>query len=56
MQDEGLANAGEGVSPGGPHERVTRNGGTTITERDETTVFSGDVGEVAAFGIKEQWL
>lgn len=34
-------------------EQVHRSGGTTITERKHKTVFSGQPGEMSAFGITE---
>lgn len=53
-EDEGLVESnGSGVRGNG-RESVHRSGSTTITEREESTVFSGDFGEFSSFGFSER--
>lgn len=57
FEEEGILTTREGPSDSTvKSEKVHQTGSTTITEREHSTVFSGQPGEMAAFGIAEQTL
>lgn len=57
LESEGLVAYSEGSGdPTVVSEEVHRAGSTTIVDRKHQAVFSGDAGEMAAFGIPERTL
>jgi len=56
-EEEGLIEPGDGsADPTVVNERVHHSGGTTITERRHHATFSGQPGELTAFGFTERTL
>lgn len=54
--EEGILTRDEGGEPGSRIVAVHHDGGTTITEREAKVTFSGEPGEMAAFGLHETTL
>lgn len=53
---EGIVTRSDGDDPRGEVTAVHQSGGTTITERRASATFSGEPGEMEAFGIRTRKL